>query len=174
MHAKSLSVSSSLWPHGLYPTRLLSMGFARQDYWSVLPFPPPGNLPHPGIKPMSPVSPALIGRQSLYHWVTWETIQQSGWVHFFLSNVWPSSESLNLGNFFFCLLNVSLLSLPFQSVCECTPTQVCTCIIFFPLFKLSNSGGHVKRQITHVSGCCFLFFTLSSYVKGAFLNKLLL
>ena len=33
----------------------LSMGFLRQKYWSGLPFPSPGNLPDPGIKPMSPV-----------------------------------------------------------------------------------------------------------------------
>ena len=37
----------------------LSMGFSRQEYWSGLPYPPPGNLPNPGIEPMSPVSPAL-------------------------------------------------------------------------------------------------------------------
>ena len=37
----------------------LSMGFSRQEYWSGLPFPPPGDLPHPGIKPASPVSSAL-------------------------------------------------------------------------------------------------------------------
>ena len=30
------------------------MGFPRQEYWSGLPFPPPGDLPDPGIKPMSP------------------------------------------------------------------------------------------------------------------------
>ena len=39
-----------------------SMGFPRQECWSVLPFPPPEDLPDPGIKPMSPVSPALVGR----------------------------------------------------------------------------------------------------------------
>ena len=32
----------------------LSMGFPRQEYWSGLPFPPPGDLPNPGIKPGSP------------------------------------------------------------------------------------------------------------------------
>ena len=32
----------------------LSMGFSRQEYWSGLPFPSPGNLPDPGIKPGSP------------------------------------------------------------------------------------------------------------------------
>ena len=31
-----------------------SMGFSRQEYWSGLPFPSPGDLPHPGIKPRSP------------------------------------------------------------------------------------------------------------------------
>ena len=39
----------------------LSMGFSRQEYWSGLPCPPPGDLPNPGIKPMSPASPALAG-----------------------------------------------------------------------------------------------------------------
>ena len=32
----------------------LSMGFSRQEYWSGLPFPPPGGLPNPGIEPRSP------------------------------------------------------------------------------------------------------------------------
>ena len=31
-----------------------SMGFSRQEYWSGLPFPSPGNLPNPGIEPTSP------------------------------------------------------------------------------------------------------------------------
>jgi len=39
----------------------LSVGFSRQEYWSGLPFPPPGDLPNPGIEPISPVSPALAG-----------------------------------------------------------------------------------------------------------------
>ena len=34
----------------------LSMGFSRQEYWSGLPFPPPGDLPNLGIKPVSPES----------------------------------------------------------------------------------------------------------------------
>ena len=38
---------------------LLSMGFSRQEYWSGVPFPSPGDLPNPGIKPGSP---ALAGR----------------------------------------------------------------------------------------------------------------
>ena len=36
----------------------LSMGFPKQEYWSELPFPTPGDLPDPGIKP---IPPALAG-----------------------------------------------------------------------------------------------------------------
>ena len=43
-------VSNSLWPHELQLARLLCpWGFSRQEYWSGLPFPPPGDLPRPGI-----------------------------------------------------------------------------------------------------------------------------
>ena len=39
----------------------LSMGFSRQEYWKALPFPPPGDLPNPGIGLKSLTSPALAG-----------------------------------------------------------------------------------------------------------------
>ena len=39
----------------------LSMGFSRQEYWSGLQCPPPGDLPDTGIKPESLMSPALAG-----------------------------------------------------------------------------------------------------------------
>ena len=39
----------------------LSMEFSRQEYWSGLPFLYPGDLPDPGIKPASFMSPALTG-----------------------------------------------------------------------------------------------------------------
>ena len=52
----------------------LSMGFSRQEYWSGLPCPPPGDLPDPGIKPTSLTSPALAcwfftswGKATLYY-----------------------------------------------------------------------------------------------------------
>ena len=38
-----------------------SMGFSRQEYWSGLPFPPPGDLPDPGIEPVSLGSPPVAG-----------------------------------------------------------------------------------------------------------------
>ena len=37
------------------------MGFSRQEYWSWLPCPPPGDLTDPGIKPTSLMPPALAG-----------------------------------------------------------------------------------------------------------------
>ena len=37
----------------------LSVGLPKQGYWSWLPFPPPGDLPNPGIEPMTPALPAL-------------------------------------------------------------------------------------------------------------------
>ena len=44
----------SLWSHGPFQAPL-SIEFSRQEYWSGLPFPFPGDLPDPGIKPGSPV-----------------------------------------------------------------------------------------------------------------------
>ena len=43
--------SVTLWTVALQAP--LSMGFSRQKYWSRLPFPSPGDLPDPGIKPRS-------------------------------------------------------------------------------------------------------------------------
>ena len=37
------------------------MGFPMQEYWSGVPFPPPGDLPSPGIEPVTLGSPALAG-----------------------------------------------------------------------------------------------------------------
>ena len=48
-------MSDSLRPLGLVAHQVpLSMGFSRQEYWSELPLPSPGDLPDSGIEPMSP------------------------------------------------------------------------------------------------------------------------
>ena len=60
MHARFLScvlLFATLWIVAYQAP--LSMKFSRQEYWDGLPFPPPGDLPDPGIKPESPV---LAGR----------------------------------------------------------------------------------------------------------------
>ena len=58
-----LSCLSHVWlfaAYWLWPTRLrCPWNFLRQEHWSGLPCPPPGDLPDPGIKPGSPTSPAL-------------------------------------------------------------------------------------------------------------------
>ena len=61
-HACVLShsgVSDSATPWTVAHQAPLSLGSSRQEYWSGLSFPPPGDLPNLGIKPTSPVSPAL-------------------------------------------------------------------------------------------------------------------
>ena len=55
----------------------LSMGFFRQKYWSGLPFPPPGDLLHPGIKLASLVSPALASGFFTTS-ITWEAWKPGG------------------------------------------------------------------------------------------------
>ena len=50
---------ATLWTVAHQPP--LSMGFSRQEYWSGLPCPPPGDLSNPGIKSASLTSPALAG-----------------------------------------------------------------------------------------------------------------
>ena len=63
MHAKSLShiwLFATLWT--VAHQTPLSMRFSRQEYWSGLPCPSPGDLPDPGIKHASLTSPALAGK----------------------------------------------------------------------------------------------------------------
>ena len=59
-------VSNSVWPYRLQPSGLLCpWGFSRREYWSVLPCPSPGDLPDPGIRPVSLLSSELLA-DSLY------------------------------------------------------------------------------------------------------------
>ena len=60
-HFSHVQLCGTLWTVALQAP--LSMGFSRQEYWSGLPRPPPGDLPNPGIETMSHVS--CIGRQVL-------------------------------------------------------------------------------------------------------------
>ena len=68
----------SLQPHGLQPTRLLCPWyFSRQGYWSGLPFPSPGNLPDPGIKP-------LVSYTAGRFFTTWATREATKTLQLFL------------------------------------------------------------------------------------------
>ena len=61
------------------------MEFFRQEYWSGLPFPSPGDRPNPGIEPGSFTSPALAGRFYTSR-ATWEALKEEKgnrcqWLH---------------------------------------------------------------------------------------------
>ena len=59
-HFSSVGLFATLWAVACHAP--LFMEFSRQEYWSRLPFPSPGDLPHPGIKSTSLKSHALAGR----------------------------------------------------------------------------------------------------------------
>ena len=64
---KVLNYVQLLRPHGLWPARLLCpWGFSRQEYWSGLPFPSPGDLPNQGIEPRNLFTIRATGES---HWV---------------------------------------------------------------------------------------------------------
>ena len=67
------SVQLFVMPWTVARQHLPSMGFSRQQYWSGLPCPPPGDLPDPGMEPKSLTSPALAGRFFTTS-VTWEVL----------------------------------------------------------------------------------------------------
>ena len=52
----------------------LSMGFPRQEYWSEVPFPPPGDLPDPGIELESLESPVLAGKFFTISVTAWKLV----------------------------------------------------------------------------------------------------
>ena len=73
-------LSDSLPPHGLVACQAsLSMGFSRQEYLSGLPFPSPGDLPDPGIEPMSPALQAnsLASEPPVKHKVVQSRVSRS-------------------------------------------------------------------------------------------------
>ena len=77
-HFSCVQLFLTLWTVALQAP--LSMEFSRQEYWSGLLFPSPGDLPDPGIETVVLTSPALAGRLfttntiwSLGTWRTWGT-----------------------------------------------------------------------------------------------------
>ena len=65
-------MSHPLWHYGLWARQApLSVGFSRQEYWSGLLCPPPGDLSNPGIKPVFLLS--CIAGGFFTHWASWET-----------------------------------------------------------------------------------------------------
>ena len=65
------------------PTGSSVLWFPRQEYWSGLPCPSPGDLPDPGSNPH-----LLLGRQILYHWATWEALYKNSYKPQALETIW--------------------------------------------------------------------------------------
>ena len=59
---KGMRVLTQSCPTLCHPPGSSAMGLSRQEYWSGLPFPPPGDLPNSRTEPVSPASPELAGR----------------------------------------------------------------------------------------------------------------
>ena len=79
----------------------LSLEFSKQEYWSGLSFPLPGDLPNPGIKPMYPVFPELAGRfftiePTVYHKKISHGLIRRGHIWKFESSLQGSGGSLRL------------------------------------------------------------------------------
>ena len=79
----------------------LSLPFPRQEYWSRLPFPPPGDLPDSGIEPVSLLSPALAARLFITKppWKSWFIVN----LYFLPSFLLPSPPSLLFGSSYLIL-----------------------------------------------------------------------
>ena len=98
-----MDCSSSVEPQAPLP-----MGFSRQEYWRGLSFPSPGDLPDPGIKPASLVSPALAGGLFTTS-ATWESV------------TFPSGNKI--GWIFFNLYS--------SYICVCVCVYICVCIYIY-------------------------------------------
>ena len=97
----------------------LSMEFCRQEYWSGLPCPSPGDFPNPGIEPKSLKSPALAGKYFTTS-ATWEAFSLLGIPYF-------SSVQFIRSVVSYCLrpMNSSMPGLPVHhQLSEFTPTHV--------------------------------------------------
>ena len=79
MHAKSLQLCLTLSdPMDCSLPGSSVHGFSRQEYWSGLPYPPPGDLSNPGIEPKSLMPPVLVGMFFTIS-VTWEAPNIPKW-----------------------------------------------------------------------------------------------
>ena len=106
------------------------MRFPRQEYWSGLPFPPPGDLPNPGMEPMSFMSPALAGefftKGNNNEYYSIFAISAKHFYSFFLS-------------LFLCLSEHVSIDEGFAPMFECHPLHLsCPCLSFL-VFCLSVS-----------------------------------
>ena len=128
MKWSSSGVSDSATPWTVAHQASPSMGFSRQEYWSGLPFPSPGDLPNPGIKPRSPALQA----DALTLWATKEV--QIGLVK------WKSRPAL-------CTRMDSRVHGILQS-------RILVLWVAFP-FSRRSSQAKDQTQVSHIAGGFF-------------------
>ena len=120
----------------------LSMGLSRQEYWSGLLFPPPGDLPDPGIEPTSPVSPAdSLPLHSMWSLFIMKSLQYSFDTE---SRIYPFLLFTSLLYYLNCSLNTHIL-MARQKVNR----HLCI-------------SGHIWYMIYHL-GCHFLRWALLNW-----------
>ena len=123
----------------------LSMGLPRQEYWSRLPFPSPGDLPDPGIKPMSLISSALAGGFFTTS-ITWEALScATGHQNPLWRNVYVGSSAHFLFLFF------------------CFSLSCMSCLYVFEINPLSVAS--VTNIFFHSEGCLLVLFIGSFAVQ---------
>ena len=83
----------------------LSKGFSTQEKWSGLPCPPPGDLPNPGIEPVSPASPALAGRFFVVFLIFFPLVPPGHYIYIYIYIFFYGLKCLNLPHF---IINVSV------------------------------------------------------------------
>ena len=154
-------------PWTVAPQAPLSMGVSRQEYWSVLPCLPPGDLPNPEIEHTSLMFPALPGRFFPTS-ATWEA-----------PNAWVTClEMLNAGH---CIAGY---------VCACVCVCVCVCThqwtlspskklfkaIFLPFARNNElvrmSPNRINSPFLVTQASCFFYDTAITGFQG-FLEKML-
>ena len=149
----------------------LSMGFSRQEYWSGLPCPSPGDLPNPGIKPTSLMSPALAGRFFTTS-ATWEA-QKGPWmvpINLTYVNISILYVSLSLSvcaRVYVCAGMILLVFTQHENLLKLSlrvPQHYKHSHFFTPSLHLpSASHHHLGIAFTWLSvscfGCCYWFHT---------------
>ena len=142
-------MTDSLQPHGLYPTWLLRpwdsppMGFSRQEHWSGLPFPSPGDLPNPGIEPRSPALQVDA--------LTSEPPAKLLIFYILFNKVLTIYPVLRQEPKSYCYFFSLLCHHPFNTpILEFAPVS-CMVTAIFPLLNIFNSGDKVSYTFRSVS-----------------------
>ena len=147
----------------------LSRGFSRQEYWTGLPFPPPGDLPNPGIEPSSP---ALAGGFFFTAEPPGSFQDPDGSEPGLCSRVWILLHQLPAGmpciHFFSCYWSIIVLQR--VSFC-CTAKWISSVYTYIPSFPGSHLGHHraLCSLIPSLSLVfCFLIYEIRNniYFKG--------